>query len=202
MTLEEKAAADAAEAAKKVAAPAISEDRIVKALATIESIAKATDELEKVVTETKPFAKVSEEHSDEIAKAVEVSDFLKDVVSEVGDSLDTMSKDLAKGMASQLAIVKQQSEVIKGLTDELKSVRESVDKLIAQPVTGRKAVISKGEERFAEGEEGQLSVSAAKKGLDSLITKGKARPMDMLTFESTGKISKALYDEIKKEVAV
>lgn len=206
MTEEEKIAAE--EAAKKLAAETqVPEGFIAKALAKIESIAKAIQKSETEVKDkekdVKPFAKEAAGNSDEIAKAVEVSDFLKDITSEIGGALDSMSKDLAKAVSTQLEVTKEQSEVIKTLTDGLKEVKESVDKLATAPATGLKAVISKGQERFNDEENPDApSTSVIKKALASLIAKGEATPMDMVRLESVGKIDKALYDKIviKKEV--
>lgn len=205
------------EAKKDAEDTGVTEDSLMKALDSFESIVKGCSTGEEAAEEEagekkaskkpikKGFTEKAAEQSDEIAKALEVSDFLKDFASEVGSAMDTMEKSIAKSDELAKSLVKMQlgvADVLKAFGEELKAQRASIDALKAAPATERKSVITKGVERFEEEDTtpAKLTPVTIRKSLEGLVIKGEATAMDMVAYESANYLSPALLGKITKEV--
>jgi hypothetical protein len=180
---------------------AISEDTLMKSIERLENVATTLTEAGKGAEEEKPFAKAAAESSEEIKKGMEISSFLSDLVGEVSDTIGSMSDRFEKSFTLMTGAVKESTDIIKGLTSELQKANERIEALEKSPVTGRKGVtnLTKGISRFEDGEEQKpLGKEAITKGLEVLIKSGKAVPFDMIRFETTGQLSKSVFDDLKK----
>lgn len=208
---------------KKVDETKVDENVFEKALTKLEDIVKACSgggggaaaegetEEEQAAEEKKAskkpikksFEATAEEASDEIAKGLEVSEFLKDLVGEVGGSIDSLSKSIGSQsdiIKSVVATQGQIGEILKAFGAELKEQRTAIDALKVAPAAGRKSVISKGVERFEDEEAAKLNPTTIKKALEGLFEKGQASAADIVRYESSQYITPALLGKVTKEV--
>jgi DNA-binding ferritin-like protein len=182
----------------------LTEEGLMKGITQIADLVKSLKEkTDETDDETDTFAKGAADASDEIRKGIEVSNFLEDLVNEVGDSIDKLNKSQGEGAGAIKKSITDMGEIMKSTMETMKAsfdaLGERMKALETTPVGGRKSVLVKGEERFTEGgDEDSAKISKAQIVDKLLILKsaGKATTLDIASFETTGKLKKSLRDEI------
>jgi hypothetical protein len=231
----------------------IGEDELLKSLDTLEALAKgkvaeeapAAEEEPEIITKSdvddedgeergqeenaneeeqeKSFAEKAVESSENLRKAIEVSDFLSDLVEEVGKAidglksevrgrLDGIEKSLADAGNLRAQVTEAFSMSMKGLLDLVKSssvnledLKKSIDELGSQPVHGRKSKLTVLEKSFNANEnENTLTKSQILSTLTEMVISGQegVTANDIVRFESGGSLNPAVLQKVKTRLGV
>ena len=224
--------------------PAIREGELLKSLEILEQLAKGTtQDLEKSADavidddlldleksagedddtdkddldedEEKSFAAGAAEGSEEIKKAIEVSEFLGELVNQVGGFLDGLKKSIDEKLARQaetIALISGQNATLAGAMnkaigaigkDLVKSAEagEELKKTLEgwgdQPARGRKSkihVLEKSFEGNSDGESAKLSRNDIMGRMSDMIMKNVEgiRATDLVRFETDGQMHPAV----------
>lgn len=163
--------------------------------------------------ETQKSMKEMIEENEEIAKSLDVSDFLSEITRIQAKSIDGLRRDVAKSLktseqvSSVLAksyqaimksqqglydLIKSQSEALQKQEDLIKSLEARLDQVERQPV-GRKATVDVVEKSFNQsaGVEEKLSKSQVLAKMNSLFFSGNPgiTVQDIIKYESEGVMS-------------
>lgn len=172
------------------------------------------DEKEDEDTE-KSFADLAADGSENIEKAIEVSDFLADLVDQVGFAIDTMRESIDARMDAMEKSLSDVTAFNGGLAKSLKTsfremdtgldtLKKSFDGMADTPVRGRKSIttlnksFAGGEGENADKAPGRKDIIAA---LDTALEKSidGVSAMDVVRFETTGTLSKSAAKAIGME---
>lgn len=160
----------------------------------------------------KSFAQQAAEGSENIEKAIEVSDFLSDLVDQVGFAIDgikkaidarmdAMEKSLAKvaGFNGELAKSLKTSftamdEGMKGTHTGLEDLRKSVSEMATAPARTRKSVTTTLEKSFdqvAQTDDSKMGKKDILKAMETALEKSVEgiTAMDIVRFETTGQMN-------------
>ncbi len=160
----------------------------------------------------KSFAEKAAEGSENIEKAIEVSDFLADLVDQVGfaidsmqqsvnDRMDAMEKSLANVATFNGELAKSLKISFMEMDSGLETLKKSVDGMGDAPVHGRKSVTTLSKS-FAGGDDNSAGKVPGRKdiikALDTALEKSVegVNPMDIVRFETTGTLSKSAAEAI------
>ena len=160
----------------------------------------------------KSFAEKAAEGSENIEKAIEVSDFLADLVDQVGfaidsmqqsvnDRMDAMEKSLANVTAFNGELAKSLKTSFMEMDSGLDILKKSVEGMGDAPVHGRKSVTTLSKS-FAGGDDNSSGKAPGRKdiikALDTALEKSVegVNPMDIVRFETTGTLSKSAAEAI------
>lgn len=160
----------------------------------------------------KSFAEKAAEGSENIEKAIEVSDFLADLVDQVGfaidsmqqsvnDRMDAMEKSLANVATFNGELAKSLKISFMEMDSGLETLKKSVDGMGDAPVHGRKSVTTLSKS-FAGGDDNSAGKAPGRKdiikALDTALEKSVegVNPMDIVRFETTGTLSKSAAEAI------
>lgn len=163
----------------------------------------------------KSFATMAAEGSENIEKAIEVSDFLSDLVDQVGFAIDgiresvtarmdAMAKSMADVSAFNNGLAKSLKASFKGMDSGLETLKKSVDGMADAPARGRKSVTTLSKSFAGESDTDSNKAIGRKevlRALDTALEKSVdgVNPMDIVRFETTGTLSKTAAAAIGME---
>ncbi|MBI9086805.1 MAG: hypothetical protein JEZ11_24625 [Desulfobacterales bacterium] len=162
----------------------------------------------------KSFAQAAADESENIEKAIEVSDFLTDLVDQISSAIDGIKKSIGarmdameKSIAAQTGFNAELAKSlktgftvmdggIKGNVSGLEDLRKSVEVMADGPARGRKAVVSTLEKSFAtdslDPNKGNpwMDKKSILSAMDSALEKGLGNisVRDVVRYEATGEL--------------
>lgn len=194
---------------------------------TVEPDVFTADDLEKAAPDSddedededddteKSFAGMAAEGSENIEKAIEVSDFLADLVDQVGFAIDgiradvaarmdTVEKSLAGVAAFNDGLAKSLKTSFTEMDNGLDTLKKSVDGMADAPIHSRKSVTTLNKSfAGASDEDGNKAIGRKDiiSALDTALEKSVegVAPMDIVRFETTGTLSKSAATAIGME---
>lgn len=187
----------------------VTEETLQKALDGLDNLIKAADakdveekdekdeDEEKV---EKSFVKKATSESEELKKGVEVSDFLAELVNQIGESVDSTNHLVKSQQRETNKNIVELAKSLKGIGEALSGVMERIEAVEKTPVSPRKSVLSKSEkgvQRF-EDVEVEMSKSQILNKMTNLVEKGdpSVNADDVIRFESTGRMRPEIKETI------
>lgn len=161
-----------------------------------------------------PFAKAKDDEDDmdksftanpKLAPGFEVSDFLRDLVSDVSKSLRTMEKNLHNHIDARISASEAKTvEITKSLAGAVSSIGDAtvytattVAAMQNGPARAPKAVLSKGGFDGSSVDETPMTKAQVAEELYQGMVKGLVLPHDVVKFDSTGQVSPELLKRLK-----
>ncbi len=169
----------------------LTEEKLTKALDSLEAVAIKELTPSKSTEET-TFVEKAKEESDDIKKGMEVSDFLSDMITQVGESIDNMNELMKSEVTGVHEAVKEIAKSLKDVGEATLQLTQRMTEIEKTPIGVRKSVLThleKGIARFGEGDK-ELNKSQVLTKMVGLVEKGGTivTTDDVISFENSGKI--------------
>ena len=180
----------------------LNEDNLVKALDNLEALANKEPEVSKSDESgdnDDSFFQKAQEDSDEIKKGVEVSDFLSDITTQIGESIDSVNTLIKSEINGVTDSVREIAKAMKDIGESTVELIQRMNEIERTPIGSRKSVLTKGEKGISRFDSGtELSKAQVLNKLTSMFEKSEngVTADDVIGFEASGRMKPELKEII------
>jgi len=149
--------------------------------------------------EEKSFYDEAKDESSEIRKAVEVTDFLNDLVKAIGKSMDSLRKSVTDSNKAVMSTLATMAKSMATVAEEVQDLADRVEDLEKTPVGGKKSITaSAGIERSFSDAGTELSGDEILDQLTEWAMKGEhgITSIDVSQYETTRTLTKAAQEAL------